>query len=100
MLMMVAFSRTSRRQEAALCIPTQPRILTPDFLDSCLPSLRLGREVRQLDFTHTVKFQDVAADFVADALGVFGGVVFHFHLEKEIGTAHRLKSLQQIGRAS
>ena len=37
-----------------------------------------------------------AADFVADALGVFGGVVFHFDLEKEIGTAHRLKSLQPL----
>jgi hypothetical protein len=41
--------------------------------------------VRQLDFTNTVKFQHMAADFVADALGVFGWVVFHFDLEGEIG---------------
>src|ERR1035441_7099072 len=96
MLMMVAFRLSPRRQEAALCIPTQPRILTPDFLDSCLPSLRLGRDVGQLDFTHTVKSQDVAAAFVTDALGVFGGLVFHLDLEEEIGAAHRWKSLQPL----
>src|SRR5271154_6505091 len=56
---------------------------------SARPSVFLGRNVRQFYVSYAVQLFQVTLDFVADPLRILVGIVFHFHLEKQIRAAHR-----------